>query len=99
MTPKSVANTIFNTAMMTAFAIPGGAPVGVFFAVTMGFFDIFCPDAAIPAQLQGATQGDIDSAVGELKAAFSQDLFNSAIDTATRTILTDNQGLVEKIDE
>ena len=97
MTPKSVTNTILNTAMMTAFGIPGGAPVGIAIALSMGFFDIFCPDAAIPTSLQSATKGDIDNVMTDLHIAISQDFFNSALDAATRTILTDNLGIVETI--
>ena len=85
--------------MMTAFAIPGGAPVGAALAVGMGFFDIFYPEAVTPAQLQAATVGNIDKAVEDLKNAMSQEFFNDDIGKATRTILTRNQGLVEKIRE
>ena len=98
MTPKRIADTVMNMAIMGAFAIPVAGPgVAAVIATGMGLFDIFVPDLTTPSGLQNLDKQDLEDAVSEMKGAMADALFNNDVDNATTYIVNFNSDLLATI--
>jgi len=97
MDGKRLGDSAFSTAMMVAFAIPGGAPAGAAIALFQFLFDLIFPPpppppAPPPPQL---TQAELAAALAELKSDIIDAIWQSNADHVTSRILALNQGFHE----
>ena len=98
MTPKRIADTVMNMAIMGSFAIPVAGPgIAAVIAAGMGLFDIFVPDLTTPTGLQNLDKQDLEDAVSEMKGAMADALFNNDVDNATTYIVNFNSDLLSTI--
>lgn len=68
MSNKQLGQSALNTMMMVAFAVPGGAPVGILAAVGSFLFGLLYPDTKAAPQPVPVTKEDLQAAIDSLQS-------------------------------
>ena len=82
---KRLVDTGLNTVSMVAFAVPGGAPVGVALLVVTTLFEVFTPDA--PAENPAVSQSELRAAVDKVKDVLNLANWKTEADRMTFEVL------------
>lgn len=90
---KRLVNTGLNLVSMIAFAVPGGAPVGVAVLVVMAFFDAFTGEP--PAKNPAITRGELKDAIADVQAKIMASFWKSDTDDMTEEVLALHQSFLE----
>lgn len=96
MSNKGLAQSALNTAMMVAFAVPGGAPVGILAAVGGFLLGLFYPQTkSAPPGPPPLTAADLNHALASLKSGIINSEWLKEVDKIANDLPGLNTGLLD----